>query len=310
MRFDAAAGGAVPALSAQEMLAAARGLDRVCIARPEEWSRLPGPHMTIDLQWALRNRLRELVRSGEVDGIVVAHGTDTLEETAYLVSRSIESQIPIVFTGAMRNASDLDWDGPANLLDAARVASSDSMRGAGTLVVLGGRIFTAWDVTKQHTHAMDAFGSPGLGPIGVVDEGRVLVRRTLPPMPAPVDCDEPASPVDIVMSFAGADSRLLDALRPNGRAVVIAAMGRGNIPPDMMPGVERWIAEDKPVVIASRIGRGRVGATYGYAGGGRRLLELGAILAGSRRPSQARIELMLALGAGLSHEALASALDA
>src|SRR5690606_8402991 len=118
MRYDPAAGGAVPALSAEEILAAARGLEQVCVPRAEEWGRHPGPHMTIERQWALRNHLRSLVTSGEVEGIVVTHGTDSLEETAYLVARSVPQHVPIVFTGAMRNASDLDWDGPSNLLDA------------------------------------------------------------------------------------------------------------------------------------------------------------------------------------------------
>jgi len=106
-----------------------------------------------------------------------------------------------------------------------------------------------------------------------------------------------ATPVDIVYAYAGADSRLIDASRETGRGIVIAGMGRGNIPPAMVDGLDRWIAEDKPVVITSRAFRGRVGCTYGYPGGGRRLAERGAIFAGPRRPQQARIDVMLALGA-------------
>ena len=161
------------------------------------------------------------------------------------------------------------------------------------------RIFAGLDVTKAHTHMLDAFESPGLGPLGVVDDGRVIFRRALP---SPCEILEPASlggPVDIVFAYAGADSRLLDAARVSGRGVVIGGMGRGNVPPDMVPGVERWLAERKPVVVASRALRGRVGRTYGYYGGGRRLHDLGVIFAGSRRPQQARIDLMLALGAGV-----------
>jgi L-asparaginase len=100
-----------------------------------------------------------------------------------------------------------------------------------------------------------------------------------------------------VYAYAGADSRLLDAALTEGQGVVLGAMGRGNVPPAMVPGIERWLRARKPVVVASRALRGRVGHTYGYPGGGRRLYELGAIFAGSRRPQQARIDLMLALGA-------------
>jgi L-asparaginase len=107
-------------------------------------------------------------------------------------------------------------------------------------------------------------------------------------------------PVDIIFVAAGSDARLLDASRENAKGVVIAAMGRGNVPPALVPAIERWIADDKPVVLTSRTQGGRVGHTYGYAGGGKRLEEIGAIFGGSRRPQQARIDLMLALGAGMS----------
>jgi L-asparaginase len=146
---------------------------------------------------------------------------------------------------------------------------------------------------------LDAFESPGLGPLGVVDDGRVIFRRAIPSPCDVVDAPRLGGPVDIVYAYAGADSRLLDASRADGQGIVVAGMGRGNVPPAMVPGIERWLGEGKPVVIASRALRGRVGPTYGYAGGGRRLHELGAILAGSRRPQQARIDLMLALGAGI-----------
>jgi L-asparaginase len=115
-------------------------------------------------------------------------------------------------------------------------------------------------------------------------------------MPPIIDAAELATPVDIIFVAAGSDARLLDASRQNARGVVIAAMGRGNVPPDLVPAIERWIADDKPVVLTSRTQGGRVGHTYGYAGGGRRLEELGVIFGGSRRAQQARIDLMLALG--------------
>jgi L-asparaginase len=239
----------------------------------------------------------------DVDGVVVTHGTDSLEESAYLAARSLASDKPIVFTGAMRTSSDLGWDGPANLGASVRVAASAASRGFGVLVVMGDRIYAGLDVTKAHTHMLDAFESPGLGPLGVVDDGQVVFRRALP---SPGDVVEPrklGGPVDIVYAYAGSDSRLLDAARGEGAGVVVAAMGRGNVPPAMVPGIERWLHDRKPVVIASRALRGRVGHTYGYPGGGRRLHDLGVIFAGSRRPQQARIDLMLALGAGIDPRA-------
>jgi L-asparaginase len=309
MRYDAGAGGAVPALGAEEILEAATGIRSVADLRIEEFGRFPGPHMSVAREWALRNRLAALVADPTIDGVVVTHGTDTLEESAYLATRSIDTEKPIVFTGAMRNASELSWDGPANLADAARVAASSDARGYGTLVVLNGRIFSALDVTKAHTHMLDAFESPGLGPVGVVDDGEVVFRRMLPrsgPLIAPPSL---AEPVDIVVAFAGADGRLVDCARTSARGVVIAALGRGNVPPLMSEAIGRCVSDGVPVVVASRAPRGRVGQTYGYEGGGRHLARLGAIFTGSRRPQQARIDLMLALGAGLSGEALHAVFD-
>jgi L-asparaginase len=255
--------------------------------------------MTAERMWALRNRIAAHAARAEVDGIVVTHGTDSLEETAYLVARSFTSEKPIVFTGAMRTASELGWDGPANLGASTRVAASEAARGFGVLVVMSDRIYAGLDVTKAHTHMLDSFESPGLGPLGVVDDGRVIFRRALPSACEVVDSESLGGPVDIVYAYAGADSRLLDAARAEGQGLVVAAMGRGNVPPAMVPGIEGWLGDRKPVVITSRALRGRVGHTYGYPGGGRRLFELGAVFAGSRRPQQARIDLMLALGAGI-----------
>jgi L-asparaginase len=304
MRHDPSIGGAIPALSGRDILAATRGIEEVADFEIEEWGAYPGPHMTVERMWALRNRIAEHLERPEVDGVVVTHGTDTLEESAYLNARTIASEKPIVFTGAMRTASELGWDGPANLIDAVRVAADRESRGYGVMVVMSSRVFAGLDVTKAHTHLLDAFESPGLGPIGVLDDGDVIFRRALPPPPPVTLPPAPALPIDIVPAYAGADARLLDASRQEALGVVIAAMGRGNLPPAMVPGIERWLAENKPVIIASRALRGRVGRTYGYPGGGRRLHDLGAIFAGSRRPQQARIELSLALGAGLASREL------
>jgi L-asparaginase len=250
--------------------------------------------------WALRNRIREHLARPEVTGIVVTHGTDTLEESAYLVARSLPAEKPIVFTGAMRTVNDLGWDGPANLLEAVRVAASPETRGFGAMVVISGQIFAALDATKTNTHLLDAFESPGFGPLGVLDEGALIVHRAMPQMPPIVDPESLATPVDIIFVAAGSDTRLLDASRECARGVVIAAMGRGNVPPALVPAIERWIADEKPVVLTSRTQGGRVGHTYGYVGGGKRLEEIGVIFGGSKRAQQARIDLMLALGAKLS----------
>jgi L-asparaginase len=309
MRHDAALGGAVPALAGRDILAAARGVEAVADVEIDDFGSFPGPHMSPARMWSLRERVLEHLDREEVDGVVVTHGTDTLEESAYLLARSSATAKPVVFTGAMRAASDLGWDGPANLIAAVRTAASPEACGQGVLVVMGDRIFAGADVTKTHTHMLDAFDSPGLGPLGIVDDGHVVFRRETPPTRTVVMAEGLAGPVDIVYACSGADSRLLDVSRRDGLGVVIAALGRGNVPPEMVPGIERWLDERKPVVITTRSQRGRVGPTYGYPGGGRRLLSAGAIFAGSRRPQQARLDLMLGLGAGLDADGLRALFD-
>jgi L-asparaginase len=300
MRHDATAGGAIPSLRGRDILDLAPGIDRIADLEVDDWGAFPGPHMTPERMWALRKRLQHHLRRDDVDGVVVTHGTDSLEETAYLMVRSISTTKPLVFTGAMRTSSDLGWDGPGNLGGAVRAARDQSSRGQGVMVVMGDRIYSALDVTKVHTSMLDAFDSPGLGPLGVIDDGSVIYRRALPDVPSTLEPERLAEPVDIVYAWAGADSRLLNASLASARGVVVAGMGRGNVPPEMLEGIAALIDAEKPVIIASRSARGRVGPTYGYPGAGRRLLEMGAILGGARRPQQARIDLMLALGLGLS----------
>ncbi len=310
MRTDPGTGAAQPGLTAKEILQATKGIHAITGVETEDWGQFPGPHMTVERMWSLRNRISEHLARPEVTGVVITHGTDTLEESAYLVARSTSTEKPIVFTGAMRKVSDLGWDGPANLFEAVRVAASPETRGFGVMVVIGGQIFTALDTTKTNTHLLDAFESPGLGPLGVLDEGELIMRREMPPSPPVITPKTLATPIDIIFAAAGTDARLIDASRDGGaRGLVLAAMGRGNVPPAMVPGIKRWVADGKPVIITSRTQGGRVGHTYGYPGGGRRLEEMGAIFGGSRRAQQARIDLMLALGAGMDAASLRTMFD-
>ncbi len=243
MQHDPVAGGATPRLTASDIVLATHGIDTITGIETEEWGHFPGPHMTVPRMWALRNRIAQHLARDEVSGVVVTHGTDTLEESAYLAARSLAASKPVVFTGAMRTQSDLGWDGPANLFEAVLVAASPAARGYGVLVVLGGQVFTALDVTKSNAQLLDAFESPGLGPLGYLDERNVIFRRELPSPPAPLQPLEPATPIDVFFAVAGGDARLLDAVRAESRGAVIAAMGRGNVPPDMVAGIRRFVEE-------------------------------------------------------------------
>ena len=294
MGSDAAAGGVVPQLTGHEILRHVPGWDRVARVEVSEFGRYPGPHMTIDRMWALRSAVLDAVDRGQ-EGVVITHGTDTIEESAYLLDRSIAAGVPVVLTGAMRNRSELSWDGPANLMSALEVAAAPEAAGRGVMVVLDDRIIQGSEVVKTHTDEFGTFESPNWGPLGIVDKGRVLFYRESRRKPA-LTPESPEQPVDLVKVVAGADSRLVEASLDSGaKGVVIEALGRGNVPPAVVPGIRRWTAAGKPVVVTSRSLRGRVLDTYAYTGGGHELREMGVIFGDHLTGQQARIELMLAL---------------
>jgi L-asparaginase len=295
MRRDPERGGAVPTLTGREILEAVPGVEEIAELRVREFGRFPGPHMTIERMWELRAAILAAVEDG-AEGVVVMHGTDTIEETAYLLDRSLPPEVPVAITGAMRNSSELSWDGPLNLVSAVRVAAAPGSHGRGTMVVMDERIIQGAEVVKTHTEEAGTFRSPNWGPLGITDKGHVLYYRESRrrPVLAP---EAPVLPVDLVKVTAGADARLVEAsLESGAHGIVLEALGRGNVPPAVVPGVRRWTEAGKPVVVSSRSQRGRVLDTYAYAGGGHELREMGCIFADHLTGQQARIELMLALG--------------
>ncbi len=295
MRRDLEKGGAVPALTGEQILASVPGWERHARLEVHEFGRYPGPHMTIERMWALRGAILEAVHGG-ADGVVITHGTDTIEETVYLLDRSLPPEVPVTVTGAMRNSSELSWDGPANLMAAIQVAASPEARGRGAMVVMDDRIVQGAEVVKTHTEEFGTFQSPNWGPLGIVDKGEVLFYRESRRKPT-LAPHAPVVPVDLLKVVAGADARLVEAsLRTGAHGVVLEALGRGNVPPAVLPGIRLWTEAERPVVVTSRSLRGRVLDTYAYDGGGHELREMGVVFADHLTGQQARIELMLALG--------------
>ncbi|HET7292129.1 MAG TPA: asparaginase [Vicinamibacteria bacterium] len=296
MRIDPATGAAVPALSGEEIAARVTGLKREARLGLEDYARLPGPHVTPHWMWRLRGRVQALADDPSVDGVVLAHGTDTLEETAFLLDLTLDTDKAVVFCGAMRTVSEPAWDGPANLLAAVRTAVHDDARGRGVLVAVGEEIHAAAEATKWHTQRLDAFRSPR-GPLGVVDRGHVRFER--PPFrPTRIPARRLVSEVDLHTMAAGVDDALIRASLARGaRGLVLEATGCGNVPPSILPGLRAALAARLPVVLVSRCAEGRVSPAYGYEGGGRMLEELGVILGGDLPGPKARIKLMVALGA-------------
>ncbi len=306
MQHDPAAGGNVPTHGGEQLVALAPGLERISPFRIENWARVPAAHLGPERLWALRERIRELQEgAGEGEppqGIVITHGTDTLEETAYLLARTLDPTVPVALTGAMRTSSDSDWDGPRNLRDAATVAASPASAGRGAMVVFAGSVFAGQEAVKTDTMRLEAFAAPHGQPLGRVAEGRASysapVCRTVP-----LAARGLGARVALIPMVIGDRGELLDLARPMHDAVVIVAFGSGNLPPGAVPAIRRWLDDGKPVVMASRCPTGVVTPAYAFEGGGAGLVKMGVVPAGPRTPSQARMELALALSAGVPYPA-------
>jgi L-asparaginase len=301
MQRDAAAGGNVPAHSGETLMRLAPGVERIAPLRIEDWARMPACHFDQTRLWALRERVRKLSASGEVGGIVITHGTDILEETAYLLDRTLDRRIPIAITGAMRTSSDEGWDGPFNLRDAVTVAASAASAGRGTMVVFAGQVFAGRTAAKSHATDPDAFSAPHGGPIGRVVDGEVRYSAEATVGGAPLEPASLDARVAHVPSVVGDQGTMLELARGDHDGVVVEAFGSGNVPPGAVPAMRRWIEEGKPVVLASRCWWGQVTPVYAFEGGGARITAMGAIPAGPRTPSQARMELAIALSAGVPY---------
>jgi L-asparaginase len=292
MQYDAEAGGAIPLLGAADFTAALPpGLPDL---RVEELVNLPSSHFTLETLRTIRERVAALAAGPDVEGIVVTHGTDTLEETAYLLDLTVPGEKPVIVTGAMRAASDAGYEGYANLLAAVRVAAAERARGLGAVAVLNDEIHAACTVTKMHTLGTATFQSPGWGPVGRVEGDAVIVGRHPERRVLPWRGLEPNVP--LLKLVVGVETGILeDALARGARGVVIEALGGGRVPPWWLPAIERARARGVPVVIASRCPSGRVWDAYGYPGAYRTLADLGCLFAEGLNGQKARIKLMVVL---------------
>ena len=248
-------------------------------------------------EWlALVRRINGIFREDAgVAGVVVTHGTATLEETAYFLHLTVKSAKPVVITGAMRPPSSLGTDADLNLLDAIRIAASPDAESRGVLTVLNNEIQSARDVTKASTYRPETFRPNELGFLGYSDsDGQVLFYRTPTrkhTLASPFDVDglESLPRVDIVYAYAGADGLLVDAVRERrSEGLVLVGFGGGTLPPAVMEAGAQAVDDGIPVVLASRATSGRVIMTP-------RNDKLGFIVCDNLQPQKARVLLMLAL---------------
>ncbi|MEF9935392.1 MAG: asparaginase [Clostridium sp.] len=297
MKVDEKLKAAVPSLSSEEIMAKVTGIDGFAEIETYTFSTLPGPHMTPEIMLSLSKTIKSYVDRDDISGVVVTHGTDTLEETAYLVDLTLNTNKPVIFTGAMRSSSELGYDGPANLAASICTAVSEEAVGRGVMVCLSGYLNLASEVTKTNSMSLDTFKTPNFGPIGIVDNNRAIFYRDNEKNEF-YNVDKIESNVSIIKCGAGMDSRFLDyCIDSHDKGIVLEAMGRGNVPDKMVPGIRRAIESGIPVVLVSRCFEGRVNDSYGYEGGGRQLREMGVIFGDTIPGQKARIKLMVTLSA-------------
>ncbi len=299
MKIDPARNAPVPAISGEDLLATVPDISKHARIEVNNLSNVPSDYMDPPRWAALTRAVQDTLTRPEVAGVVVSHGTDTLEETAWWLDLTVASDKPVVLIGAQRNASESDFDGPRNLLNAVRIATDPASAGKGVVLAMNNQINAARDVTKTHTTNVETFQSGQWGLLGAVDPDRVVwARAPLRRQHVPVRSDA-MPPVEIVAMYGGADGRLVKAAIDQGaRGVVVQALGMGNMNQPMFAAIKDAIGRGVPVVVASRVPEGRVLPSYGFEGGGRTLADAGAVMADDLSPQKARILLMLLLQEG------------
>lgn len=255
--------------------------------------------MTLPLAFSLAERINVHTRQADCLGVVVTHGTDTMEESAYLADLLLVNDKPVVFTGAQRSADDSASDGPRNISDAVKLAASPLARGLGVMVMFEQHFHAARDVTKSHAARVDTFVSRSNGKLGEIDGTMVSVSRR-PTLRKSYAAKQVEPRVDLIKLVLGSDDRFIRYAAANGaQAIVLEGFGRGNATPVVAAAVKEIIASGVPVIVASRCGEGRVKPIYGN-GGGKDLEKAGAIFAGDLTGLKARVLVSVLLGMGMT----------
>ncbi len=305
MKVNSKLQGAVPSISPKELVETLHEVTEFDHLEGYEFSELPSPSITPEKWRLMKDRIDDFLDDDDYAGVVVVHGTDTLEETAFYLDCVSTSHKPVVLTGSMKNASQLGYDGLTNLDASIRTIMSGEAMNRGVLVVMNYQIHAAREVTKTHTLNLDTFKSIEFGPLGIIDDDDVLFYRkqTLKNIYRLKNTYE--DKVGLVKVVVGMGSELLDHYVELGyKGLVIEAFGRGNVPADMMDGIKRARQAGVEIVVVSRVMAGRVLDTYGYVGGGKDLVRHDCILGRNLSGQKARILLMVALGNQFKHEQL------
>ncbi|MGL5206721.1 MAG: asparaginase [Acidaminococcaceae bacterium] len=295
MKYDSVTKGLVPAVSGEDLIEAVPELADVAEVEVVEFSNMPSGHITPGMMFELAKMTDRYAARDDVSGVVITHGTDTQEETVYLLSLVIETIKPVCITGAMRGASEMGPDGPANILAAVKVAACEASAGRGALLVFNDEIHAAAEVTKTHSTSCSTFASPGWGPIGHVYFDKVIFKRQ-PENLQKIKPEFIEEDVCLIKTAAGMDDYLFKCLATKPvKGIVVEALGCGNVPLGVKKGIEYVRSCGIPVVLATRVHSGRVVPAYSYEGSALSMAASNVVLAGELTGQKARIKLMLVL---------------
>lgn len=288
-------------LNVDVLLAAVPTLSTIAQIEAEQMANIDSKDMTTELWKKLVLRINELLASDQIDGIVITHGTDTLEETAYFLHLTVKTEKPVVLTAAMRPSNTLSADGPLNLLNAVVAAASKASVGQGVLVVMNGEIYTARDVTKTNSYSVDTFRSNEFGALGWIQGNEAKFQRSIigmhiNTMKSQFNIDQWSElpSVEIVMSYAAPSRTAIDAFVTKGvKGLVVAGTGNGTIHISLEQAAIDAVKKGVAVVRSSRV-------SYGHMTHDIHDDKVGFLSAGTLNPWKARVLLMLILADGIT----------
>jgi L-asparaginase len=300
MKIDPVTKGVVPAITGDDLMQSVPDADRYARIEVNNFAKMSANYITNEWWARLTQSVMEALNRPEVAGVIVAQGTDTLEETAYWLDLTVDSEKPVVIIGAQRNASSPDFDGPRNLLNAIRIAACPEARGKGVMVAMNNQINAARSATKTHTANVETFQGGNFGWLGEVWDDKVVFSRVpLRRLHYPIK-DNNWPTVHIFPMYVGADGMFIRHAVDNGaQGIVVQAVGMGNMNISMFEAVKYALGKGVPVVVATRVPNGRTMPVYGFEGGGKTTFDAGAVMAGDLNPQKAKILLTLLLHNGV-----------
>lgn len=295
MKYDQKSGGVIPALSGKDLMMAVPGLEKIAAIETVEFCNIDSSQMTPEIWRKLGIKVQKVLERSDVQGVVVTHGTDTMAEGAFFLETVLQSQKPVVFAGAMRSASDLSPDGPANIYNAVLQVCSPQAKDWGVTVTMNQFINSARHVQKDETTNVQTFTSGEYGYLGYIVGDRVIkfneiLRKDKLSLP------EALAEVPLFSTYAGDTGKYIrDAVDNGVKGIIIEGVGAGNVNKKVYQAIEYALNKKIPVVVSSRVHQGGAYALYGDEGGGSSLLKIGAHLSGDLNAHKARLLLMIAL---------------